>query len=259
MIPYFSATSFAIGPISIHVWGLFVAVGFLVGAWMAARMAKKRGDDPAIVYDLLVWMMAAGMIGGRLGHVIFYDAATYIADPLAIFRIWEGGLSSYGGFIACLIVGVWYLKRRKVNVWRYADAAVFGLPFGYAIGRIGCFLIHDHPGTATDFALGVQYPDGTVRHDLGLYLSIQAAILGIIFLWISRKERPIGAYIAAFSIWYGITRFFLDFLRLIDVRYGGLTPAQYFSLILLGFGIWLANKSFHSLDHAYGEPAKRIF
>lgn len=258
MIPYFSFTVIPIGPVPIHVWGLLVAIGFLVGARMAAWMVKRKGGDAAMIYDLLVWMMLAGIVGGRLGHVFFYDFATYIHDPLAVFRIWEGGMSSYGGFIACLLVGVWYLKKRKADVWMYADAAVFGLPFGYAIGRIGCFLIHDHPGTVTDFVLGVRYPDGITRHDLGLYLSIQSAILALIFLWISRKERPIGAYIAGFSLWYGCMRFFLDFLRVNDVRYGGLTPAQCFSIALFCFGSWLTYKLFHSLPHAYGS-AKRIF
>jgi phosphatidylglycerol:prolipoprotein diacylglycerol transferase len=153
-------------------------------------------------------------------------------------RLWEGGLSVYGGFIACVVVGLYWLRKHRINVYRYADYCLFGLPFGYAIGRIGCFLIHDHPGTATDFILGVQYPDGEVRHDLGLYLSIQAAILALIFLWISRRPRPVGTYIAGFCVWYGVVRFFLDYLRVIDVRYWGLTPAQYLSVFLLGFGLW---------------------
>lgn len=239
MLPYFAWNTIELGPITLRVWGLFVALGFLLGAYVAGLMAKRRGDDPKIIYDLVFYLMLAGLIGGRLGHVLFYDPATYLADPAAILRIWEGGLSVYGGFIACAVVGLIYLRKKQVDVWRYTDTCLFGLPFGYAAGRIGCFLIHDHPGTATDFILGIKYPDGEVRHDLGLYLSIQALILALIFLWISRKPRPVGTYIAAFCTWYGVVRFFLDYLRLIDVRYLGLTPGQYFSIILTGFGLWM--------------------
>ncbi|MCH8049205.1 prolipoprotein diacylglyceryl transferase [Patescibacteria group bacterium] len=239
MIPYIEWQTIQFGPITLYVWGLFVATGFILGALTAGWMAKRRGDNPKIIYDLVVWLMVAGLVGGRLGHVLFYDPTYYLRNPLEVFAIWAGGLSIYGGFIACLIVGVWYLKRKHVDVLRYADSAIFGLPVGLWIGRIGCFLIHDHPGTATDFFLGVQYPDGVVRHDHGLYLSINGLLLALVFFWMAKKKRLKGAYIVVFSLWYGIVRFGLDFYRLDDVRYLGLTPAQYFSIVLMVFGAWL--------------------
>lgn len=247
MIPYLAFATFAIGPLSIHVWGIFVALGFLFAGFMAARFAKQRGENPEIIWDLVLWMIVAGMVGGRLGHVLFYDPAYYVAHPVEIFEIWKGGLSVYGGFILGAIVAVCRLRRQHVDVWRYADIVAFGLPFGKWIGRIGCFLIHDHPGTATDFVLGVQYPDGVTRHDLGLYLSINGFVLAMVMLWLSRKERPTGFYLAVFSIWYGVVRFGLDVLRVIDVRYFGLTPGQYFSMALFIFGIgtavWITKRS----------------
>lgn len=247
MIPYLSFTALPLGPFTIHVWGIFVALGFFLAGFMAARFAKCRGDSPEIIWDLVLWMIVAGMVGGRLGHVLLYDPAYYIAHPIEMFEIWKGGLSVYGGFILGAIVAVWRLRRQHVDVWRYADIVAFGLPFGKWIGRIGCFLIHDHPGTATDFVLGVQYPDGVTRHDLGLYLSINGFVLAMVMLWLSRKERPTGFYLAVFSIWYGVVRFGLDVLRVIDVRYFGLTPGQYFSIALFIFGVvvamWITKRS----------------
>jgi len=237
MIPYFSLTTLSLGPITLHAWGLFVALGFLLGGFMAARFAKQRGDDPQIIWDLLVWVAIAGMIGGRLGHVLFYDPGYYAAHLMEVFEIWKGGLSIYGGFILASITGLLYLRHRKFDIYRYTDIVAFGMPFGMWIGRIGCFLIHDHPGTLTDFALGMRFPDGAVRHDLGLYESINAFFMAMFMLWLSRKARPVGTYLAVFSIWYGVTRFVLDFLRVIDVRYFGLTPGQYFSMVLFGFGV----------------------
>ncbi len=238
MIPYLALTTFSIGPLTLHAWGLLVALGFLFGAFIAARLAKQRGDDASIIWDMLTWVAIAGMVGGRLGHVLFYDPGYYGAHLAEIFEIWKGGLSIYGGFILASITGIFYLRYRKVDLLRYADIVAFGMPFGMWIGRIGCFLIHDHPGTATHFLLGVQYPDGVIRHDLGLYESINAFVLAMLFLWLSRRQRPIGMYLAVFSIWYGATRFGMDFLRVVDIRYFGFTPGQYFSIVLFGIGIF---------------------
>lgn len=247
MLPYITFSDFTLGSVTFHVWGLFVAVGFLFGGFMAARFAQRRGSDPRIVWDLVFLSMIVGMIGGRLGHVFFYDPAYYWRHPVEIFQIWRGGLSVYGGLILGTMVGVFFLRKRQVDVWRYADIVAFGLPFGKWIGRLGCFLIHDHPGTVTDFTLGVQYPDGVLRHDLGLYLSINAFLLGCVMLWFAQKERPTGTYVGIFAVWYGVTRFALDFLRTVDVRYFGLTPGQYFSMILFIFGIgtfmWIRKRS----------------
>lgn len=236
MIPYFQWQTIQLGPLALHVWGFFVATGFILGAYASAWLIKRRGDDPKILFNLVPWLMLAGIIGGRIGHVIFYDFSYYFENPLEIFAIWHGGMSIFGGFLASAFVAIYFFRKKQVNVFRYADSAIFGLPFGLWIGRIGCFLIHDHPGTVTDFILGIEYPDGIVRHDHGLYLSINGLFLAIIFLILSKKKRPIGTYIAVFSIWYGVVRFSLDFYRAIDVRYLGLTPAQYFSVALVVFG-----------------------
>lgn len=237
MIPYFEWKAIEVGNLTLHVWGLFVALGFIFGSFAAGWMAKKRGDNPKIIYDLTAWLMFAGLVGGRIGHVLLYEPGYYLQNPGEAFAIWEGGLSIYGGFIACAIVGFFFLRHKKVAVWRYVDSAIFGLPIGLWIGRIGCFLIHDHPGTATSFFLGVQYPDGVVRHDFGLYESINGFVLTILFILLSRKQRPVGTYAGIFAIEYGIVRFFLDFYRTADVRYGGLTPAQYLSILLALSGI----------------------
>lgn len=237
MIPYFALTSFSLGPFTIHVWGILVALGFLFGGFMAAWFAKKRGEDPKVIWDLVLLFVLAGMIGGRLGHVLVYDPGYYAQHPLEAFEIWRGGLSWFGGLLASVAVGVWYFRKHHLDPWRYADIIAFGLPFGIWIGRIGCFLIHDHPGTATDFVLGLKYPDGVTRHDLGLYESTAGLVLALLMLWLSRKERPTGTYLAAFSLWYGATRFLFDVLRIIDIRYFGLTPGQYCSVGLIVFGM----------------------
>ena len=249
MLPFISWHTIALGPITLQVWGLFVASGFLVGALVAQWYAKRRGDDPDVIAGLAVWMIAAGMVGGRVGHVLFYEFPYYVAHPLEAFAVWHGGLSMFGGLIACILVGVWYLRRHHVDVWKYCDTAIFGLPFGIAIGRVGCFLIHDHPGTATHFALGVQYPDGVTRHDLGLYEAINGAAMAVVFLLLARRKLPVGVYVGVFSLWYGVFRVVTDTLRTVDTRYLGLTPGQYLGAVLAAFGVgvlvWITRRQKH--------------
>lgn len=242
MIPYIEFTSFKLGPLTIQVWGLLVALGIVVGAWVSSKMAKHRGQDPKLILDLATWVIIAAMVGARIVYYV-YEPAALIADPLEFFRVWHGGMSVMGGFLGAVIAGVIFLRKRHVDVWAYADTAIFGLPVGLFIGRIGCFLIHDHPGTLSDFALAVQYPEGA-RHDHGLYLSLNGLILAVVFLIMFKKKVQTGAYIVVFLIWYGLVRFYLDFYRatdgvIVDTRYLGLTPAQYFSLVMVGAGIWL--------------------
>lgn len=246
MIPYFEWRTIVIGPLTLQVWGLFVALGFLVGALAAQWLAKRRGQSPDVIAGLAVWMIAAGMVGGRLGHVLLYEFSYYVAHPLEIFALWHGGASMFGGLLACIVVGVWYLRRRKVDLHAYADTAIFGLPFGFAVGRIGCFLIHDHPGTATHFALGIRYPDGVTRHDLGLYEALNSALMAVTFLWLVRRKARAGVFIGVFSVWYGAFRVVADTLRTVDTRYFGLTPGQYLGGTLAIFGavllVWITSR-----------------
>ena len=198
MLPYFQFTTIHLGPVPIQVWGLMVAIGILAATWVAAQLAKKRGQNPEIIWDLSVWVIVAAFIGARLVHAV-YEPATYLQDPLEFFRIWHGGFSIMGGFLGALPAGIWFLRRRHVDVFAYSDTAIFGLPLGIFIGRIGCFLIHDHPGTLTNFPLGVQYPDG-VRHDLGLYDSINGLILFLLFLLLAHRKAKTGTFVVVFLL-----------------------------------------------------------
>ncbi|NBS41201.1 prolipoprotein diacylglyceryl transferase [bacterium] len=238
MIPFIALKSLSLGPLTIQVWGLMVALGILAGAWVGAREARKRGLDGNVVWDAAAWVTVGAMVVARLFHVAFYDPATYLADPAQIIAVWKGGMSMFGGLVGATIVGIGYFKIKKFPVLAYIDAMMSGLPLGIGIGRIGCFLIHDHPGTLTHFVLGVKYPDGSVRHDLGLYESIYGFALAIVFYAMSRKNVRPATYSVVFLATYGIFRFITDFLRIVDARYLGLTPAQYLSVAMI-FGAWL--------------------
>lgn len=233
MIPFVELKTLSIGPVTIQAWGLLVALGILVGAAVAARLAKRRRLDPSVIWDVSVWIVVGSMVMARLFYVAFYDPATYLADPLQIVAIWNGGMSMFGGLVGATIAALWFLRRRKLDLKQYADTLCFGLPVGVGIGRIGCFLIHDHPGTLTSFVLGVKYPDGSIRHDLGLYESLYGFALAIVFFLLARRNAKPPTYLVVFLSTYGVYRFASDFLRVIDTRYFGLTPAQYLSVLMI--------------------------
>lgn len=244
MIPYIELHTFDIGPLTIQVWGTLVALGFVLGTLASGWYAKTRQLEVKIFWDTLAWVIIGALVLSRFFHVLFYDFQFFVENPMKIFAVWEGGFSVIGGFIGAVIIGAWYLSYRKVKFWPYFDAGIFGLPLGLFIGRMGCALIHDHPGKETNFFLGVEYPDGIIRHDHGLYLSINGLILFLVFLLLKKFKVREGTYTAVFLLWYGAVRFILDFYRategtITDARYLGLTPAQYAGIVMFGLGLFV--------------------
>ena len=247
MIPFISLTQIHLGPITIYVWGLFVAAGIVAGAWAAERLATRRGFPAHAVWDVLTPLVVGGVVGARLFHVLFYNPAYFIRNPLEVFALWHGGMSITGGLIGAVLLGLWAMRKRGLDVWRFSDTLAFGLPLGQMIGRIGCFLTHMHPGTPTEFILGVRYPDGVIRHDHGLYLSLNGLLLFLVFLFLATKRVREGTFLAVFLIWDGAARFGLDFLRaydgpVVDERYFGLTPAQYVAVAMIVLGLILVRR-----------------
>lgn len=239
MIPYIAATVWHIGPIPIQVWGFFVASGIALGYAVARWRGKKVGIPKELIDDVASWSIVAALVGARFWHVLFYEPRYFLAHPWEVFAVWHGGMAIMGGFLAAFAVGVWRVKRAGGDAVRVADVFAFALPFGLAVGRLGCFLIHDHPGIACPTCfLSVLYPDGTPRLDHGLLLSLNGALMALVFLFLSRRSRSRGFFLAYFSLWYGLIRFALDFLRVGDTTWLGLTATQYLCLFLAGYGGW---------------------
>jgi phosphatidylglycerol---prolipoprotein diacylglyceryl transferase len=239
MLPWIESQTYNLGPLVLHTWGTFVAAGFIVGTIIASRRAKKLGLASQHVWDMAFWIFIAAMIGSRAFHVLFYEPAYYVSHPWEALDPRAPGYAIIGGFLSAAAVFTWYVRRHALSWIEYADALIWGLPVGCGIGRIGCFLIHDHPGTLTHFMLGVKYPDGQVRHDLGLYLSLLGFAIAILFVALDRRKRHAGFWFGLFLLVDGVSRFLLDFLRVIDRRVLGLTPTQWILIGTAGIGGWL--------------------
>lgn len=243
MIPYIGATTYSLFGITFQVWGTMVALGYGLATYLVWRRAKQQGLDPNVILDLAFWVFLAAFIGARLFHVLAYEPHYYFLHPFEVLDFRKPGYAMFGGFIGAFVAAAWMFRRRSLSFIAYADVAFWGIPWGCGIGRIGCFLIHDHPGTLSHSLLVMKQLDGTTRHDLGLYLSLIGFATGILFLLIGRRARGLGFWTGAFLLIEGITRFSLDFLRIQDVRYGGLTPTQWLSLPLMGVGVGLLLRS----------------
>ena len=238
--------------LAIQPFGVLVAIGVLVGAWQAGRFADRNGLDRRETGDLVTYAVVVGFLSGYFLNGLLYEREALmhvLRNPSEFFSTWLG-LSSYGGFFGGIAGCFLWKWRRKLPLLPYANAVCFGLPFGWFFGRMGCFVVHDHPGRVTDFPLAVaDYRFGAEpylpRHDLGFYEMIYAGLIVLTFLWLDRRRRVSGFYVALLPIFYSPVRFFLDFLRAApleggDVRYAGLTPAQWSSvaMLLIGLSIW---------------------
>lgn len=242
MIPYFQYNQIILGPITIQVWGLMIALGIIAATLMMRRLAKRYFLSYELLLDIQIWILVSSFFFARLFHIIFYNLDYYLVNPIDVFKLWQGGASSTGGFLGA-VLAIWlFTKKRKIS-WEqflpYADVMAVSLWLGWGIGRIGCFLIHDHPGTLSHFVGAVNFPAGA-RHDLGLYESIVGFALFITFILLFKKlvKKQWGLVALLSSLIYAIVRFFLDFLRATDItgadaRYAHLTPAQWGMLVII--------------------------
>jgi phosphatidylglycerol:prolipoprotein diacylglycerol transferase len=257
MIPYIDFTLFEIFGWQIHMFGVLVALGVVVGDRITVREGAKRGLDPRDVRYLNARMVIGGFIMAHLVSVIFYFPENIKKNPWVLLNLWAG-LSSFGGFLGAAITYLYLSRKENIPTLPYADAVALGLSVGWIFGRLGCTTAHDHPGLHTNFFLAVRYPDGP-RHDLGLYEFLFTVVLTIILHRYARRPRPAGRLIGLFAFLYAPVRFGLDFVRATDVarpdqRYAHLTPAQWACIGTLGLGFWLLRRTSPVLEFT-GPPA----
>ena len=265
VIPSFSEPkiplSFIFEGAAIHGFGILVAAGFLIGGHVSMNRAKKLGLDPEVINRLIGWLVVGTLVGGHFGYGLMYAPEEYLANPIEFLKFWRG-LSSFGGFVVCVPLSVWFFYKEKVPVWPYLDCLAHGMAVGWFLGRMGCFAAHDHPGSVSTFPLAVEGvcrddsladmpldQRGTAAcHDLGLYEALWSLAMYGLFRLMDNRPRIPGIYPLLLGLVYGPARFAMDYLRpeSTDVRYLGYTPGQYwsvvFTLVCLGF-LWKRWKS----------------
>ncbi len=242
--PDIDPVAFAIGPVKVHWYGLMYVVGFVAGWWLARRRAADpRSTWKPVDVDDVVFFAAVGVIaGGRLGWILVYGFDALMADPLAIVRVWEGGMSFHGGLIGAMIAVALFAWRRGRRV---ADVFDFTAPLptvGLFAGRIGNFINGELWGKPTDLPWGMLV-NGKVLHPSQLYeAALEGILLFAILWWFTSKPRPRLAPAGLFLTLYATFRFAVEFVRVPDehlgyLAFGWLTMGQLLSLPLLAAGI----------------------
>ena len=254
--PSIDPVAIAIGPLKIHWYGLMYLVGIGAAWWLAKRRLAQF--DPSwtrdTLSDLVFWCALGVIAGGRLGYVLFYDLASYIANPALVLRIWEGGMSFHGGFIGVLLAVLWFARKQKKPFWALMDFIAPLVPIGLGAGRIGNFINAELWGKASDVPWAMVFPTDPAqlaRHPSQLYQFALEGVALFIILWLyTRKPRPTMAVSGLFALCYGIFRFAVEFVRVPDAQLGylafnWLTMGQILCLPMMAAGIFLmvwANK-----------------
>jgi phosphatidylglycerol---prolipoprotein diacylglyceryl transferase len=245
VIPYFELREIPIGGgRSLAAFGTLVALGIFAGAWFAERRARLTGIPQREIPGAILSAVVPGLLLAHLVALLPQMRGTVPWSPRVLLEFWNG-MSSVGGLAGAFLGLSFYYWRAQRSWLPTADVLVQGLVIGWAFGRLGCTLVHDHIGRPSEFLLAIHFPDGT-RHDLGLYeLLYTVFVLVPAVLVLNRRPRAPGTSVAVLALLYAPVRFLADFLRQTDLpgadaRHLGLTVAQYGCLVLAGVGISLA-------------------
>lgn len=263
-------------PVAVHLFGalairwyaLSYIVGFALFIWLGRRRIRQGNSilTQQSLDDLLTWGIIGVILGGRLGYVLFYNPAEYLAHPANIFKVWEGGMSFHGGFLGVAIVTFLFAKKNKLSFLKLTDCIAPLVPTGLASGRIGNFINGELWGRITlpehfwamgfpqahyvDQALAIgnaQYTQWLAqlgalpRHPSQLYQFALEGICLFIIVWLfSKKARPTGQISSLFLAGYGFFRFIVEFAREPDSQLGllnfGLSMGQWLSLPMMILG-----------------------
>ena len=245
-------------------FGVFMLLAFLTGGWIIRSELERMGEDPERAWDL-VFM---GVVGGILGAKGYYILLNYerLASAPAALIFSRGGLVWYGGFLLATVLVIWEIRRRKLPLGRTFDAGAPALALGYAVGRVGCFLVGDDWGRPTDSIFGIAFPKGSpptrvdiIERDFGIAVDpeliekygqivpvhptqlyeVGISTLIFFYLWSIRQNPPSPGRL--FMLWLVMAsgeRFLVEFLRAKDDRFFGiLTLAQLVSLAIAAVGL----------------------
>jgi phosphatidylglycerol:prolipoprotein diacylglycerol transferase len=259
--PDFDPVAFSIGGVKVHWYGLMYVVGFIAGWWLARRRAMAPGSTwkPADVDDLIFFAAVGVIVGGRLGWILVYGFDALREDPLAIIRVWQGGMSFHGGLAGVMIAVALFARRRGRRI---ADVFDFTAPLpavGLCAGRIGNFINGELWGKPTDLPWGMPV-DGEVLHPSQLYeAALEGVVLFALLWWYTSKPRPRLAPAGLFLSLYAIFRIAVEFVRVPDadigyLAFGWLTMGQLLSLPVLAVGLamlaWAYTRRQPSGNHA---------
>lgn len=240
---------FQIGSFELRSYGFFVAVSLAVGTWLAAREAQRRGLDRALVYDFLLWAVIAGFAGARLYFVLLSEPGYFLERPWEIPAIWSGGLAFQGGLLAGVAAGLWFCRRRRIPLWRFADAVAPGLILGQTVGQVACLLNGDTFGKPTTLPWAMTFTDprsfaplGIPLHPLQVYEGLAYLAVFLLVWGLRRRCVREGDLFLVYVAGYAVARFAMEFFRADPPMIGGLIVPQVVSVLALAAALWFGRR-----------------
>lgn len=228
------------GFFNVHTYGLMIALGFMIGMQLGTREARRvdlseEGGFDQFILDLTFWILIVAMIGARVLFIIVEWEDDYSRDPFKVFKIWEGGLVFYGGFIASVLFSIWYARKHNRSFFLVSDTLIPSVALGHFFGRLGCFAAGCCWGKAVspDFPFAVQFPPDSLAyntmqrlgviaydaqatihvHPTQMYESLGELCLFFILLFVRTKKRFHGQVLLTYLFLYPILRTSLEFIR----------------------------------------------
>ena len=244
----FDPVAFQIFSLEIRWYSLAYIVGISLG-WLYCK--KKLIRDPKILVifdDYITYLIIGIILGGRMGYVLFYNLGYYLANPIEIFMVWNGGMSFHGGVIGVIVASLFFSNKYKINQFIFLDLVALSAPIGIFFGRIANFINSELYGRATDISWSVKFVliDNIKRHPSQLYEAfLEGVVLFFILGYFFKKnylKKP-GQISGLFLIFYSLFRFFVEYFRFPDPQVGylilNLTLGQLISVAFFILGIFL--------------------
>ncbi len=231
--PHIDPVFLSIGPLQFRWYGLmyvlsFIATYFVIRSEVRRKKLTLSSDD---ISDLVFYGAMGVVLGGRIGYILFYNAAFYLANPLKLLAVWEGGMSFHGGFLGVIAAFFIYARRKKIPFFTLIDMAALCAPIGLGLGRIGNFINGELYGRATSAPWGIIFPgsDGVPRHPSQLYeAALEGVLLFLLIRFTSRRYPATGVAGWTFVAGYGLFRFIVELFRQPDAQLG--TFFDFFSM-----------------------------
>jgi len=256
--PQIDPVALKLGPLAIHWYGLTYLAAF--GLFMVFALLRLRHQPFASisgpgawsrkdVEDMLFLGVVGVVVGGRLGYCLFYKPGFYLANPLQIFAVWQGGMSFHGGMLGVIVSQWWFARSRGKPFLEVMDFIAPCVPLGLAAGRVGNFINGELWGRPADPSLpwAMVFPQSgslVPRHPSQVYQFLLEGLLLFVILWLyARKERKRGQVAAAFLVGYGAFRFAAEYFREPDAHLGvlalNMTMGQWLCVPMILFGVLL--------------------
>ena len=243
----------------VHMYAVMIALGFVVGIWMAVRYGERVGFDRDLILDLCWWLLVSGLVGSRIAFIIvnweqyYYPCVDYehfntlfpdrqITEPdcTRLLRFWNGGLVFYGGVIGAMLTMVWFLRREGLKILPMADVLIPSLAIGQFFGRLGCLAAGCCWGKVTDLSWGIEFPQRTMVwwqhrkagllehsadhalaiHPTQLYDSLCGLLLFLFLIWIRQRKRFHGQVFLLWMAIYPLMRSTVEVFRGDDAERG---------------------------------------